>query len=94
MKNLLKKLLVPVLASRPVTAVASRLFGYGVPIFMLHRVTPEEHAQSDAITAEYLRRCLDYLSRHDYTFISLEDLITALANNESLPTRAVVIYHG
>jgi len=89
LKNIFKKLLVPVFASGPVAAVASRLLGYGVPIFMLHRVMPEEHAQGNAITAEYLHRCLDYLSRHGYTFISLEDLILALANHESLPARAV-----
>ena len=90
LKNLLKKLLVPVLASRPVAAFANRLFGCGVPIFMLHRITLDEDAYSGAITPEHLRRCLNYLVDHDYTFISLEHLVTALTNHETLPARAVV----
>ena len=45
---------------------------------------------SGAITPGHLRRCLSYLVENDYTFISLEQLVTALANSESLPPRAVV----
>jgi len=79
-----------VLASRPVAAVANRWLGCGVPIFMLHRVTQEKHARSDAITSVHLRHCLAYLAGHDYTFISLEHLTAALARHEPLPPRAVV----
>ncbi len=90
MKNLLKKLLVPVLANRQFNAFATRLMGHGIPVFMLHRIVPDEGAGSDAITSGHLRRCLSYLVRNDYNLISLEQLVTTLANSETLPPRAVV----
>ena len=78
------------MASRPVSSLASRMIGTGIPVFMLHRIILEEDPQSGAITPEYLRQCLNYLVDHHYSFISLEQLATALANGESMPSRAVV----
>ncbi len=90
MKNTLKKWLVPVLASRPIAALAMRLLGSGIPVFMLHRITLDENTQTGAVTSEYLRRCLTYLAENRYTFISLEQLLVALMNNDRLPPRPVV----
>lgn len=70
--------------------MATRLLGYGIPIFLLHRIAIDEDTCSGAITPEHLRRCLSYLVDRDYTFISLEQLITALANDRKLPPRSVV----
>lgn len=90
MKDLLKKLLVPVLSSRPLSAIANRLLGNGIPIFMLHRLTLEDDVERGPVTPEHLRQCLDYLVDNDYTFISLEQLAALLTRNEDLPERAVV----
>jgi peptidoglycan/xylan/chitin deacetylase (PgdA/CDA1 family) len=86
----LKRFLVPVLASGPVAAIANRVIGAGVPIFMLHRITQDADLHSGAITSEHLRRCLDYLLTRNYAIIPLEKLISALVNNEKLQHRTVV----
>lgn len=90
LKNTLKKWLIPVLASRPVDSLGMRLFGSGIPIFMLHRISLDEDAHNGAITATHLRRCLTYLVKNHYTFISLEQLIVALRNKDELPPKCVV----
>ena len=82
MRELLKKLLVPLLASRQVTAIAERLFGNGIPIFVLHRLTQEGTTVAGKTSPDHLRKCLDYLKDHDYNFISLEHLILALQGKE------------
>lgn len=89
MKNIVKKLLVPILANRPVAAVASRLFGRGVPVFMLHRMNSGENSAVGGTQPDHLRRCLQYLVDHDYAFISLEQLALTLRDGQSLPPRTV-----
>ena len=84
-----KRLIIPILASRPVTAIANRFIGCGIPVFMLHRMDCDEHSIVGATRPEYLRRCLQYLVDHDYSLISLEQLLTALRNNQPLPHKAV-----
>ncbi len=76
------------MASRPVTAVARRFIGYGVPIFMLHRLV---HSDANvSMTPDHLRCCLQYLVDHDYSLISLEQFVHAQASRQPLPDRAVV----
>lgn len=89
MKHIVKILLVPILASRPVATVADRLLGSGVPIFMLHRMNSNNNGIVGGTQPEYLRQCLQYLVDKDYTFISLEEIVTALGNGQPLPTRAI-----
>ena len=89
MKNIVKRLLIPVLANRPVAAIASRYFGRGIPIFMLHRMDTGEGSTVGGTRPDHLRRCLQYLVKHGYVFLSLEQLVTELKNGRSLPTRAV-----
>ena len=75
------------MASRPVTAVARHFIGYGVPVFMLHRIA---HSDANvAMTPDHLRHCLQYLVDHDYSFISLEQFVHARATRQPLPDRAV-----
>lgn len=88
MKQLLKKIFVPSLSSKPISRLAKSLIGNGVPIFMLHRMAVEGQPNT-GITPEHLRRCLQYLVDNDYNFISLEDVITALKNKTPLPNNAV-----
>ena len=89
MKSLLNKLLVPVLASRPVSALATRYFGRGIPIFMVHRIKCKGQSVS-GISPEYLRSCLRYLVEEGYDFLSLDALVQSLGNREPLPENAVV----
>jgi len=82
--------MVPILASRPVTALATRLLGHGVPIFMLHRMYTDAYPNRGGIRPEHLRRTLQYLVDSGYAFISLERLISALNKRQPLPPRTVV----
>jgi len=90
MKRFLKKLFVPILASRPVASLATRVFGSGIPIFLLHRMAPAGQPGNGRTNAEHLRRCLQYLVDNGYTFVSLEQLVVALRNKDPLPPKAVV----
>ncbi len=78
------------LASRPVTALATRLFGYGTPVFMLHRMALHGAYSSGKLSPGHLRSCLQYLIDNRYSFVSLEQLILALQNEQSLPPKSVV----
>jgi peptidoglycan/xylan/chitin deacetylase (PgdA/CDA1 family) len=87
--NLVKKLIVPPLASGPVSTVISNFLSPHVPVFLVHQLVHEK-SQGNGITPDYLRRCLRYLVDNGHQFLSLEDAILALKNNEPLPKKAVV----
>jgi peptidoglycan/xylan/chitin deacetylase (PgdA/CDA1 family) len=86
--NKAKQLIIPIMASRPVSVVARHITGYGIPVFLLHRLA--QQGNNEGITSQHLRRCLQYLIDNDYSFISLEQYIQALLNKQALPNRAVV----
>jgi peptidoglycan/xylan/chitin deacetylase (PgdA/CDA1 family) len=90
LRELLKKLLVPLLASRQITAIAERLFESGIPVFVLHRLAQKDLAVAGRTSPNYLRECLDYLNENNYDFISLEQLIRALQGKETMPAKPVV----
>ena len=89
LKKTLKNLLVPALASRPVSALANLVFEHGIPIFMVHRMAIEGQPNT-GITPDHLRHCLHYLKKTGYVFVSLEELILALKNQTALPDKSVV----
>jgi len=89
MANLFSQLLLPVLTNRPLSALASRHFGRGIPIFMVHRIKTEGQSITGT-TPEYLRSCLRYLAEKGYEFLSLEAIIQSLRNREPPPEKAVV----
>jgi peptidoglycan/xylan/chitin deacetylase (PgdA/CDA1 family) len=90
LKKLLKRLLVPILASRQVTAIAERLFDNGIPIFMLHRLAQEDNPVAGRINPGHLRQCLDYLTENNYNIVSLEHLILALQDKRTMPSKPIV----
>lgn len=90
LKRLLKKVFLPVLDSRPVTTITDRLFNCGVPIFMLHRIANDGQPVAGMTEPGHLRQCLDYLVDHNYTPISLEQLIVALHHKEPIQPKSVV----
>ncbi len=87
-RQLIKQFLVAVLASRHISASAVRLFGYGIPVFMLHRLAPDGSG-AHRHTPAYLRDCLQFLHDRGHTFVSLEDIITALDDGAPLPEKPV-----
>jgi len=89
LKNTLKKLFIPVVASRPVSALATPVFGRGILIFMIHRITVKGQSFTGT-TPDHLRCCLDYLKKEGYTFVSLEELILSLKNQTALPEKPIV----
>jgi peptidoglycan/xylan/chitin deacetylase (PgdA/CDA1 family) len=89
MKLQLKRLLIPAFASKPVSALASAIFGRGVPIFMIHRMVVEGQPHTGT-TPEHLENCLNYLKQNEYIFVSLEDFILALTSDNPLPDKAAV----
>ena len=77
------------MACRPVSSLAIRLFGDGIPVFMLHRMNQDNPDDSGRHTPSYLRRCLDYLIDNGYNFVSIEDIFAYLRGEASLPSRPV-----
>lgn len=88
MKQRIKNALVPLLASRPISAVAIRLLGQSIPIFMLHRIIPDD-SSTQGHTPAYIRRCLQYLKDNGHSFVSLETIIYALQCDIALPDKPV-----
>lgn len=76
------------LASRPVSAVATRLFGCGTPIFMMHRFVPDV-SSNKGHTPNYLRRCLQHLKTNGHTFVSVEDILNSIRDGTPLPPKPV-----
>ena len=89
MKALLKKLLIPPFASQFVSSVATHIFGRGIPVFLLHRISAET-TKNNGISTTHLRRCLQYLVDNGYTFVSLETVIRSITDETPLPEKAVV----
>ncbi len=89
MKTLLKNLFVPLLASKFVSDIARSILGSGIPVFLIHRIITETNGPSGT-SVDHLRRCLQYLTDRNYTFISLEELLLALTINKKLPEKPVV----
>ena len=89
MKTLLKNTFIPLFASRMVSAVATSVFGRGIPVFLLHRPSTEKNGLSGT-SPEHLRTCLQYLTDDNYTFLSLEELLIAITHKQTLPEKSVV----
>lgn len=88
MNSLLKHIFVPTLASPPLANLGNWLFGEGLPIFMLHRMHVDGQPNT-GITSNHLRRCLQYLVNEGYHFVSLEEVIQRLTQQQTLPPKAV-----
>jgi peptidoglycan/xylan/chitin deacetylase (PgdA/CDA1 family) len=87
-KKIFKKIIIHALSSSPISSLATKLIGHGIPVFMMHRFTDEEHLVT-GVSQDHLRNCLEYLKRNNYTFLSLEEAIDALANKKALPEKPI-----
>lgn len=88
MKQRLKRILVPLLASRPVNAIATRTLGCGIPVFMLHR-TATDDSTSDGHTPELLRQYLQFLKDNGHSFVTLGDVLAAVRGDKYLPPKSI-----
>jgi peptidoglycan/xylan/chitin deacetylase (PgdA/CDA1 family) len=87
--NLIKKIIMPALTSGPISKLATRLIGSGIPVFMMHRFAYEDHLGS-GVSPGHLRDCLRYLKHNKYTFLSIEEAIDILVNQRELPEKPIV----
>lgn len=76
------------MAWQPVSSLATRLIGDGIPVFMLHRFRQDAFPGAGH-TPSYLRRCLNYLVDNDFNFVSIEAVLGYLRGESSLPSRPV-----
>lgn len=89
MKHILKKLFIPPLTSRPVSALASHFLNAHTPVFLIHQLAHDKK-HSYGLTPDHLRNCLSYLTENGHNFVSLKDAILALQYGHALPDKAVV----
>lgn len=89
MKNTLKHLIIPSLANRPFSTLATHLLGQHAPVFVVHQLSHDKKFDS-GITSDHLRKCLNYLVKNKYNFASLKDAIHALKHGYSLPNKTVI----
>ncbi len=88
MKEILKKLLVPALSSSVVSYFAEKMVCTGTTIFMFHRFNSTEHGVSGHDPV-FLDKCLQYLKDHNYSFVSLEQIVDSIRTNSPLPKRSI-----
>jgi len=69
--------------------VSHILAGDFVPIFMLHRII-DSKGDLDPVQVTQLITYLEYIRKHNYHPVALEDLFTCIARGEPLPERSVV----
>ena len=63
---------------------------YTVPIMMYHHVNDKEFEAED-VTPENFRKQMDFLKRHNYNVISLDELVEKINAHQRLPKNSVVI---
>jgi len=64
---------------------------YIVPIIMYHHVDYQGHSKAITTSPERFTTHMDYLKRHKFNVISLEQLVEATINQRRLPRNSVVI---
>jgi peptidoglycan/xylan/chitin deacetylase (PgdA/CDA1 family) len=90
MKRLLKHFLVHSLSLPPISMLGSLLFGHSIPIFMIHKIVPDNTPGKNNITPAYLQKCLTYLKSNGFSFVSAEDIVNYLRHDIVLPEKSVV----
>ena len=79
---------VKALGSSPFQWIGGKLFEHYVPVFMMHRFSvPEDGIEGH--DAELVRWSLEYLRKHKFNFVSIEEIVTAISNGERLPPRSI-----
>ena len=87
-KQIIKDLLVPKLSRGVFSAIAEKIVGVGIPIFMLHQIYPD-NTSGNKLTPAYLRSALRYLKQHKFNFVSVTDIVLSMKNNRPLPPKSV-----
>lgn len=67
---------------------------YVVPILMYHRVLPDENREQDrpnVVSVDNFRYQIQFLKKNGYHVISLDELVSAIAQRRQLPRNSVVL---
>ncbi|SFM53480.1 polysaccharide deacetylase family protein [Marinobacter zhejiangensis] len=72
------------------TGVYHALFPRCIPVFMLHRFTESAKDAPGTLSADLLRRYLQYLASHGYQVLTMDDLGNILLRGDPVPPRAVM----
>jgi len=81
-------MVVNALALKPVVILGNKMFRQHVPIFMMHRFNCSELG-IDGHEISLLRFALEFMRKHKFNFVSVDDVAQAMKNNELLPERSV-----
>jgi len=87
-KELASSVVVPVLATKPLLWLGSKVFHEYVPIFMLHRFACPEHGIRGHETS-FLRWALEYLRKKRFNFVTVDSIAEAIRGGRPLPPRSV-----
>ena len=70
-------------------AISHKLVDEFVPIFMMHRII-DNNGDPDLAKVKHLQACLEYIRKHAYQPIALDDMCKLFASCEPLPRKSVV----
>ncbi len=85
---MIKKLIINTMALGPIVNVGGKVFRQYVPIFMLHRFKCDEIG-INGHDLKLLLFAMEFLRKHKFNFVSIEDIAQAIADNEPLPEKSV-----
>jgi peptidoglycan/xylan/chitin deacetylase (PgdA/CDA1 family) len=85
-----RQLVLDAVSTRPVVAALELITGPLVSALMLHRFA-DANAGNDGADARQIAEMLRTLRRGGVTFVSLAEILDAVANGDRLPSRAVII---
>lgn len=90
LKKMGLSLAVRVLTLPPLDSVGRQFAGDIVPVFMLHRFQHPELSPSHGHRPEFIRQVLQYLRRHQYSILGLDDVVRIARQGQPLPPKSVV----
>ena len=85
---MIKKALINALAFNPIFSLGSKLYQHKVPVFMLHRMASTQLGV-EGHEPELLRTSLAFLRKHDFNFVTIDDIALSISNQMPLPPKSV-----
>lgn len=90
--KILKKIILAVFVAIILAFIFLRIFFYEVPILKYHRIAAScFEAPLLCVSPQSFKRQMDFIARHGYQVISLEELVDALSQKKKLSYKTVVI---
>jgi len=85
---MIKKLVVNALALNPIVTLGNNLYRHKVPIFMLHRMASNKLGV-EGHSASLLRFSLEFLRKHKFNIVSIDEVAYAVEREKPLPSKSV-----